>query len=472
MKKLIDRCALGPWMAAVCLALVGPVQALDLAKSVQLAKENDPRWSRIEAVQLAAVEKSNQVRAALLPEVGLSSGYSFNHYKGDAAPIEIGDSPLAKAIVDFFFPDLTEPVVDSYRARTLSGVMRFGLLNRDSWFRFEAAKHFVSQAEAERAAAGQGLLLEVAQAYFSSLSALIDKNFALAEMRASGAQREQIRLGYEEGVSKQVEVLNAETAFDSSKSSLRLAEGKLAIADGRLGSLVGQDVGQVSVMRDDFEVEPIYGDDVTPWLEAAEEQNPGLLARKMAADSAQKEYQARKATHWPKLDLVARYDDFSTSGGRGFTPGAQQTSIGLELNVPIYQGGRIQAAAREAAHRWVEAKDLYKEERIRVQREVKEKFAMFRLSVDTVEYRKKVIATQQQLVQKAEADYQAGTGSFREVIESMRLLVAAKKEYESARIDYILERLQFRHAIGQLGEAEIGEVNDWLVAGNAGSSGD
>ena len=296
---------------------------------------------------------------------------------------------------------------------------------------------------------------------------MIDKNFALAEMRASGAQREQIQLGYEEGVSKQVEVLNAETAFDSSKSNLRLAEGKAAIADGRLGSLIGRDVDKLAVMRDDLVVEAAYGDDVTPWLEKAEQQNPTLRARQMAAESARKEYQARKAAHWPKVDLVARYDDYTTTGGRGFTPGAEQTSIGIELNVPIYQGGRVQSAAREAAHRWVEAKDLYKEERIRVQREVKERFAMLNLSVDTVAYREKVIATQQQLVDKAEADYQAGTGSFRQIIESMRLLVAAKKEYESARIDYILERVRFGQAVGQLDDGEVVEVNEWLVAGDA-----
>ena len=467
MKMLIERRAYFARVVALWMAVVLPVNALDLVESVQLAKANDPRWSRIEAVQSVAVEKSNQAFGALLPDVRLNSSYNFNHYKGEVAPIEVGDSPLAKAIIDFFFPDITEPLDESYRARTLSGVARFGLLNRDSWLRFEGAKYFVSQSEAEHAAAAQGLLLELVEAYFSSLSAMIDKNFALAEMRASGAQREQIQLGYEEGVSKQVEVLNAETAFDSSKSNLRLAEGKAAIADGRLGSLIGRDVDKLAVMRDDLVVEAAYGDDVTPWLEKAEQQNPTLRARQMAAESARKEYQARKAAHWPKVDLVARYDDYTTTGGRGFTPGAEQTSIGIELNVPIYQGGRVQSAAREAAHRWVEAKDLYKEERIRVQREVKERFAMLNLSVDTVAYREKVIATQQQLVDKAEADYQAGTGSFRQIIESMRLLVAAKKEYESARIDYILERVRFGQAVGQLDDGEVVEVNEWLVAGDA-----
>ncbi|WP_372719984.1 TolC family protein [Immundisolibacter sp.] len=449
-----------------------PVYCLDLAESMQLAKENDPRWSRLEATYMASGEKASQVRGATRPELGFRAGYALQNYKSETAGIRVGDSPLAQTIVEFFFPDLGKPVNETFTSQSWGVFARYGLWNRDVWQRAKGAKFFESQAEAEYRAGKQSLLMEVAQTYFSALSALIDQNFATAELRASGAQREQVRHRYEQGLVKDTDVYAMDAAFDQSGSNLRLAKGKLNIARGRLGALVGNEVSKISVMADDVQIDEVEPSDVRHWTKMAEEMSPALQARLFAANAARKEYQARKAAHHPKVDLVARYDDIVNKGGSGFTPAAQQASVGVEVSMPIYSGGRIAAAAREAAHRWTEAKDLAREERIRVRREAQEQFETVNLSAQSVMFRKKVITTRTKAVDQAESDFKEGLGSFSQYVEAIRMSVAAQREYEAARIDYILELLRFRMAVGTLQEQDIEDVDRWLVDTTGGNRAD
>ena len=93
------------------------------------------------------------------------------------------------------------------------------------------------------------------------------------------------------------------------------------------------------------------GDTLERWLELAENNSPTVHAARAALEVADAEIRRQRASREPTLDLVGSVGinnqgegDFPTQPGYN----VRQKSIGIELNVPIYQGGMQGAKVREA----------------------------------------------------------------------------------------------------------------------------
>ena len=50
------------------------------------------------------------------------------------------------------------------------------------------------------------------------------------------------------------------------------------------------------------------------------------------------------------------------------------TRIGLQLNLPIYEGGRVSSQTQEAAYRYQQSKDLYEQQRRATERETRSSY--------------------------------------------------------------------------------------------------
>src|SRR5690606_7526578 len=81
-------------------------------------------------------------------------------------------------------------------------------------------------------------------------------------------------------------------------------------------------------------------------LHEAQRNRPDLQALQAAAASARAEAERARAARWPSLSLAA-------SSGRTFFLEDERTpsttySVGLNLSVPLFDGGRLAAQARAA----------------------------------------------------------------------------------------------------------------------------
>ena len=90
-------------------------------------------------------------------------------------------------------------------------------------------------------------------------------------------------------------------------------------------------------------------DSMEEWVTLAEQKNFSLRIQQIAYEMAEQEIQKAKAGHYPTLDLVAQYSNQQGVGGaitgRGID--LESKSVGLQLNVPIFQGFSTQSRVRE-----------------------------------------------------------------------------------------------------------------------------
>ena len=123
----------------------------------------------------------------------------------------------------------------------------------------------------------------------------------------------------------------------------------MCIRDRRytLRLIVGKDTGELSRLKPQAELKPPLPASMEQWVDAAEKGSFSVQSQQAAAEVAAKEVERTRAGHYPTLSAVA---NFGTIYGNSGSPGLDTDvrNIGLQLNIPIYQGGLVNSKTREA----------------------------------------------------------------------------------------------------------------------------
>src|SRR5690606_20896835 len=226
------------------------------------------------------------------------------------------------------------------------------------------SKNEVAQADAQFVIAAQDLILRVAQAYFDVLMAKINLEVVESQKKAIHEQLEQAKRNFEVGVSTIVDTHEAEARYDLTLSQEIAARNTLEISQRTLQVLINrfpndlQDASLDKIIADPLS---LPRDDMEEWVQLAEEKNFQLKMQRITYELSEQAIRLAKAGHYPTLDLVAQYNNQRGVGGTFTGRGIDlvSKSVGLQLNVPIFQGLSVQSRVREAlANRDKARKDL------------------------------------------------------------------------------------------------------------------
>src|SRR5262249_14399019 len=75
---------------------------------------------------------------------------------------------------------------------------------------------------------------------------------------------------------------------------------------------------------------------------------------------------------------------------------------------------------------------------------------------------KQVLSSSETALKATEAGYEVGTRTAVDVLAARQKLVQAQTDYANSRYDYILNVIQLRLASGNLDQATVSEINQWL----------
>jgi outer membrane protein len=231
------------------------------------------------------------------------------------------------------------------------------LFRIDRWYQLKAAKFSVFQAALELSAKEQQLIFTSAQAYFETLRQLDSLAAAQAEEAALLRQRDQAQGRLEDGASSITDVYDAKAAYDNARANRQQIQRKVDDAYEALSRLTKESYDSIAGMGHQLPMDLPVPNDPASWADTAIRQNLQLQAAEFAIDAAEQTLNQRRAGHAPTLDAVASYrkgdtDSFGYStptdfGRSGYRGDVAQSSIGIELNIPLYSGGMINSQVRE-----------------------------------------------------------------------------------------------------------------------------
>lgn len=296
----------------------------------------------------------------------------------------------------------------------------------------------------------QDTIAEVEAAYYALLSARAQVD-ALKELEVSlRASLDAAEARLQGGLVSRADQLRARAALAESQVARLTAERDQSKAEAALKRAAGIDQTRPLVL--DWETAPPAMLDaanlLAELLAEAQRQRPDLQALQAVAARARAEAERARAARWPTLSLAA-------SSGRTFfleddrTPSTSY-NVGMNLVLPLFDGGRLEAEARAAARDAERIQAEVETQRSQVARSVTEAY----YDVGLAQAQRDGIAVQfdsaSESARAAEARYNAGVGSLLELLTAQAALARARQSAAQADSDWLAAYSRLNHALGRL----------------------
>ena len=419
---------------------VGVAPAADLLEAYRLAGQNDPTLQAARATRDANLEAKPIAKAQLLPNVSVSGDATFNNQ-------DINQSVRGSSNESFSSGNATFQVTQP-------------LYRKDRLVQLEQAEDQVEQAEVDLDTAEQDLILRVANAYFGVLSAKDTLTFAEAEKKAIERQLDQAKQRFEVGLIAITGVHEAQARFDQARADEISAANNLDNALEALVEITGDPVSPLSPLQRDIPMAPPNPASLDDWSEIALRNNPVIQSAKLDKEIARKQIELQDAGDSPTLDLVGSYSIAGSNSDTGTD--SNTAAIGVQLSLPLYTGGGVQASTRQARFQYVAAQEVLEQRRREVQTQVRNAYRGVVSSISRVEALAAAEVSAQSALEATEAGFEVGTRTLVDVLDGQRDLFEAKRDLSQARYDYILNTLALLQAAGTVAPVDIESVNTWL----------
>lgn len=436
-------------MKKITLALLISAIFVPGAKAANLmdiyrdALANDAALASARAAYQAGQEKLPQGRALLLPSLDLGASTTWNEEK-----------VLARS---------TGTTTDyNYNANGAKLTLTQPVYRRQNWAIYEQGKLQSAAAEIQYAAAQQGLMLGVAQAYFDVLLAQDNLALAGAQKKAIQEQLDQAKMSFEVGTATITDTHEAQARFDLAGASEIAAFNELEIRQRALEKIIGKLPGPLASLASELSLQPPEPNDMNKWVEAAEQNNLQVQAKRASAEIANQEVERNRGGHHPTLDLVATYGDSTLTGGRYGAYDTKAATIGLQLGLPLYQGGAASSRVREAIANQEKARqDLTLEVR-QSALSTREAYLGVTSGAAQVKALEQALVSSQSSLDSTRLGLEVGVRTNVDVLNAQQQLFSTKRDLYKARYAYLVSRLKLKAAAGTLAEEDLQQANQWL----------
>ena len=425
--------------ALTAILLTTLVQADSLSDIYQSALQNDPVLRAARATYMAKKETVQQGRAVLLPQLSASTTYRETDNK-DA-------STGANSETTNYSLNLSQ-----------------ALFNMPAWFQFQSAKQMDQSAQADFSAHQQALIIRVSEAYFNVLRTHNNMQTRKAEERAIQRQLEQTRERFKVGLLPITDVYETQAIFDETAVNSLEARGALDIAFAQLQVLSGRSHHVLAGLKDEFAAIDPKPLDASAWVDFALANNLQLKSSQLAKQASRSTAKAAKYKRLPQVTVSANYskNDSDTLQDNGSSHPPEQSSISLNLTMPIHSGGLISSQHRQAAYQATAAEENFIASKRNTMQSARSTHQLVITNAARVKARKQAITSADSALKATQAGYEVGTRNVVDVLVGQRTLYQAKRNYANARYDYILSMMRLKEIAGQLSPKDIVELDKWL----------
>lgn len=433
-------------MATVAACASIPAGAADLVNIYQLARDSDPVYSAARASWRAAQEKLPQGLAGLLPQATLSGSTQYN------------DRDL-----QFRNPALA-PSQGQYNSNSASLSVSQPLFRKQNLVAYDQGKTQVALADAQLAFAGQDLILRVSQAYFDVLLAGATLSFTEAQKTAIAQQLAQAKRNFEVGNATITDTHDAQARYDLVTAQEIAARNDLEVKNRGLEQLIGRTAPILAGPGKRFVPQPPTPNVMDQWVERARTSS---LPVRIAQDNltfATQEVARNRGGHYPTVDAFASYTESGAGSGVQGGTGTDTTSkvIGLQLSIPLYQGGGVNSRVREALANEEKARQELENARRSAELAARSGYLGVTSGIAQIRALEAALVSSQSSLDSTILGREVGVRTQVDVLNAQQLLFSARRDLAQSRYNYIASQLRLESSVGDLNEDDLQRVNAWL----------
>ncbi len=429
-------------LAVLIGAGVVSARAENLADVYRKAAAYDAPFAAAQAGYRASLQKIPAARAALLPQVNASG--NLNRIRQD--------NTMASQTVTYNSPTWGINAVQA-------------LFNKQSLIQLDEA-HLQARAAADQLdAAGQNLVLRVAQAYFNVLRAQDDLAAIQAQKAAIGKQLAYAKRAFEVGTATITDTNEAQARFDLAAAQEIAARNQLEISRRALDTLTGQANGPLDPLAPKAIFAMPSPGPLDTWVGAARTKNANVRLQQSLHAIADKEVQRNRAGHYPTLALTAGYQVQNDQHFGAFAYNNQAASVGLQLNIPIYQGGLITAQTREAAANQERAQQNLDDAVRSALLAAHQAYLNVTNGAAQVKALEQALHSSEVSLDSTITGLKVGVRTSLDVLNAQQQVYTAWQQLSAAKYAYLLANLQLKDAAGTLAPHDLADLDRYLKAG-------
>jgi len=444
MKKSWKRLSLIASAASILLASAGQASAIGLLQAYEAALLNDPTYRSAVSENIAGQEFRKIGRAGLLPSIQFNYGTGKNKADTYIPPPIVG---LPPTIREYDYTSLTN---------TLS--LRQVLFNLDTTARYKQGIAQTNYSDAIFSARSKDLMIRLVTAY-------ADTKFAEDQLDLYRAQRdalaEQKRINermFEKGEGTKTDMLETQAKLDVAEAQVLEAGDNVTNLRNTLAAITGLESNQLDSLRVDFQLAPAALNTFEEWMTVATENNPEITAAKYSLEVAEHEISKSKAGHAPRLELNASYNRSVSDSVTNYSQDQTVKSIGVQLVIPIYSGGYVNAITNQSVANRDKARAELDATRSRIGIELRRQHNALQSSATKIAALQKSVNSSSLLVEATKQSVKGGVRINLDVLSAEQQLVATRRDLAQAKYNYLISFLKLRVAAGTVNVEDLQTV--------------
>ena len=423
-----------------------PAAAQDLRQVYRDAKNYDAQYAAARHALQAGLEKLPQGRALILPTLGLSANATNTRTE-----IDPHNSVLATTLRD---------------GRSYGYSLAFSqpIYRPQNRLQYNQAEYQVKQAEATFGQASQDLIVRTAQAYFDVLGAQDTLALVQAQKKAIGEQLEQAKRNFEVGTATITDTHEAQSRFDLSSAQEIVAQNDLDTKKRALQQITGKEYTQLRTLRPGVKLQPPNPANMQSWVELAEKQSYPVQIQDAAAEIASLETKRTRAGHYPTVDLVASYGWTSqnTSVTNAIPSDITSGVFGVQVGLPLYQGGAISSREREAAANFEKARQDLENARRSSALAARQNYLLVSNGIAVIRALEQALVSSQSALDSNKLGYEVGVRINIDVLNAQQQLFSTRRDLLVAIYGAIMNHFKLKAAAGTLREDDLELANSAL----------
>ena len=432
--------------AALALLALAPARGADLMEIYRLGQVSDATYAAARASWSAGQEKLPQGLSGLLPQATFSTSTQTNDRE---TRTRIPGSPT---------------VDNTFNSNSASIAVTQPLYRPQNMAAYQQAKAQVAQSDAVFAQATQDLVLRVAQAYFDVLLAQDTIAFAQAQLVAIGRQLEQAKRNFEVGTATITDTHEAQSRYDLTVSLEISARNELEVRKRFLELIIGRPAPGLAPLGPRFNPAQPEPSHPAIWVADAAHNNLQVRIGQANLEFATREVERNRAGHWPTVDAFASYNDSGSGTGTTSVAGVDTRTgvVGLQLQLPLYQGGLTSSRVREAVANEEKARQDLENARRTAELTAQQAFLGVATGVVQVRALEAALVSSQSSLDSTRLGQEVGVRTQVDVLNAQQQLSQTRRDLAQAKYNYILALLRLKAAAGALTEQDVSLVNGWL----------
>lgn len=426
---------------------IGYAHALSLLDAYEAALEHDPTYRSAIHENEAGQQEEAIGLAGLLPNLSITHAQSKT----------TGTQGLASG-------GSTVPLNFDSQVSTLS--LRQPLINLEVVANYRQGKAKADSSRAKFTGRSQQLVVRLVEAYVETLLAKDQVKLSETQLNSLEELKRVNERMLQKGEGTTTDVLETQSKFAMAQARVIEANDIFEVAQLRLEAIVGHKITQLDSLSEMFSPHTIQLQDYDSWYALALERNSELVTQRHAVTSGKEEIRKSHAGHAPRVDLVASLTHNKSGSFVTANREFDLAAAGVEINVPLYAGGRVNAITTQAKANYARAEADLDAITLKVLVELRKQYNLLISSVKRIESLELAVKSAELLVDATQKSILGGVRINLNLLDAYQQLHTARLDLDQARYNYLLAYLRLQLAAGSLVLDDLRNIASYFTAHN------